>query len=356
MTDGKKLLKLGGAMAMATLGIDRLFRNLNRRKITVIMYHGVTRIDYQPPVWTQLPVELFREQIMFLKERYRVLHLHEFVSIIRNEMPLPDHSVLITFDDGLKNNYRVAFPVLREARVPAAVFLTSEYIDTDRILWFDELYLYLQQGWADSAFKTILNEFEIELDVQDLTHAYYQLAERLKRSSSEFRARFVASLRERFPLEETPRLEDFRHLSWNEIDEMQDSGLVEFGLHTANHRILTRLRTEELETEVRQARSYLEQKLDRPMMTFCYPNGVPGQDFNDEHMHYLERIGFDCAFSTENRLFDPTKDNRFSIGRVAVGNDLTAQRHFFRLNAAGVQPVVCGLLRKLLKRNWSCEI
>jgi peptidoglycan/xylan/chitin deacetylase (PgdA/CDA1 family) len=109
-------------------GVDRLFRHINRKKLLVVMYHGVTSNDYAPPIWTQLPLKTFRQQIEYLCGHYVPVSLTEVTGATRGVSTLPDHAVLITFDDGLRNNYSVAFPVLRELSVPAAIFLTIDYI------------------------------------------------------------------------------------------------------------------------------------------------------------------------------------------------------------------------------------
>lgn len=300
------------------------------------MYHGVTEIAHEPPIWTQLPATRFREQIEFLGKHYRFLSLKEIVNAIESRSGLPDRAALITFDDGLENNYKVAFPILQKMGVPAAVFLTVDYIGSDNFLWVDELYVLLRESSVR----------EITLDLPDmLAQRYYDegnvwksyeiMVELLKRSGMEKRSQEMERLEALLPPAARGPYDDFRMLGWDEVRTMQQSGLVEFGVHTATHRILTELSPEEWEREIAEPKMKLEREIGTEAASFCFPNGRPGRDFAGEHLGYLRKTGFRCAFTTENTLFDGSNGDFMQIGRVPAGNDRTSDADYFRLNTAG---------------------
>lgn len=318
------------------LGIDSLFRRLNRGKLLVVMYHGVTATVHDPPVWTQLPVEQFRWQLEFLREHYRMISLGELVDAVRNNKRLPDRTALVTFDDGLKNNFTVAFPVLQELNVPAAVYLTVDLIGSRQILWVDELYLFLREAVARKLSLDLpIGEAQEHLREGQIWKSYEIMVEALKRSGAADRTREMDRLRTFMPSGLQSSHEDFCLLDWSEVRDMHRSGLVEFGVHTATHRILSELKEEEWEREIVQPKHTLERELNAEAASFCFPNGRPGVDFRTEHLDSLRKAGYACAFTTENALYNLHGGDSMSIGRVPAGNDSTSDADYFRLNTSG---------------------
>ncbi|HJV66218.1 MAG TPA: polysaccharide deacetylase family protein [Geomonas sp.] len=328
---------LASALCRASVGggVDALFRYLNRNRLLVVMYHGVTRAEYHPPVWTQLPLPVFRRQLEFLREHYRMVTLPEVVAACSGGS-LPERAALVTFDDGLMNNYTVAFPVLKELAVPAAVFLTVDLIGTDRVLWFDELYLLMVEGYRRGGALTLPEpQAQKEYRAGRLWDAYFTLVESLKLVGERVREEVMEMLRSTVPLERSQVPADFDLLGWEQVRQMQQSGLVSFGVHTATHRILSELEDEGLEGELLVPKVRLARELGYEPHAFCYPNGRPGIDFHLAHQEFLRECGYLCAFTTENALFDWRHGDSLGIGRISAGNDTTSEEGYFRMNTSG---------------------
>lgn len=310
------------------------------------MYHGITTNDYVPPIWTQLPLEKFRQQLEFLRKQYVPVSLAEVVGAVRGGSTLPERAVLITFDDGLKNNYSVAFPVLQELNIPAAIFLTVDLIGSDGILWFDELYFLLLEAAArriipdlpDAEAHTLLHRGQV-------WESYLITVETLKRAGVEARTQFMDNLRADVPLDRHKMMDDFGLLDWDEVRAMHRSGLAEFGIHTASHRILTELTDEEWEREIILPKQNLENRLHTEAAAFCFPNGKPLTDFRPDQLAPLRRAGYSCAFTTETSLFDWTAGDSMVIGRIPAGNDATSDTHCFSLNASGALRCIRDMIR-----------
>lgn len=340
-----RCIKKGIFYTANLFGADRLFRHLNRKKLLVVMYHGVTMSVHEPPIWTQLPVELFRRQLEFLRRNYTLLSLGEVVEALRGNTKLPDKAALITFDDGLKNNYKVAFPVLHEMGIPAAVFLTVDFVGTEEILWVDELYLLLREAALrgiplDLPYVPAQEHFR----AGRVWNSYEIMVEALKRSGVANRAVEMNRLRNALNAGLPIRHEDFFMLDWNEVRTMHRAGLVEFGVHTATHRILSELAEEEWGLEIVAPKQKLEKELGTEAASFCFPNGRPFVDFRSEHLDYLRKAGYVCAFTTENALFDWHGGDSLRIGRVPAGNDGTSDPSLFSLNTSGAMQFVKGIM------------
>ena len=316
-------------------GADALFRRINRKKLLVVMYHGVTATEYKPQIWTQMPLAAFRRQLEFLRDRYVPVSLDEVVRAIRGEAALPERAVLVTFDDGFRNNYTVAFPVLREMGVPAAIFLTVDYVGTSGILWVDELYFLLKEA-AVRGIRLALPFVSVRDHVQagQLQETYGVAVEALKRAGAARRQTEMARLRSLVRLDHRPLLNDFGMLNWDEVRAMLRSGLVEFGVHTATHRILAELAREEWEREIRAPKQKLEAEIRRGVAAFCFPNGRPQVDFRPEHLKYLRHCGYSCAFTTEGGLHAWLDGDCMAIARIA-GYEGEEGPAYFRLNTSG---------------------
>ena len=132
-------------------GVVRLVAWLNRKRAVFICYHGVTERKSRHPedrLGLHIRKDRFRSHLEYLQKHYRVISLHDYLEATRAQKPLPEYAAVITFDDGYRNFYTVAGPLLIERKMPAAMFLivdrvrrngdavTDSWADTD-----DEKYM-----------------------------------------------------------------------------------------------------------------------------------------------------------------------------------------------------------------------
>ncbi|BAH08386.1 polysaccharide deacetylase family protein [Clostridium kluyveri] len=102
----------------------------NSQSIPVLYYHS---IDYEKGNELRIPKEKFRQQMQYLKDnKYTTLSLDEFYNFLVNNNPVPNKSVIITFDDGYKDNYENAFPILKEFGFRATIFVITSTIDKEK--------------------------------------------------------------------------------------------------------------------------------------------------------------------------------------------------------------------------------
>lgn len=341
-------LKQAVMQTAVLLGVARFFRFINRKKLLVVMYHGITAHRHSVPIWTQLPLEQFRGQLEFLCSHYQPVTLEQVTAAGNGEQALPERAVLITFDDGLNNNYSCAFPILQQLGVPATIFLTVDLIGSSQLLWFDELFFLLQQADAEGIIPKLDNpEAAALLQANQLWAAYGLIVEDLKRSGTTHRTETMERLRTEIHLDHAGLLEDFGLLTWDQVRTMHNSGLVSFGVHTATHRILTELADAEWHQEIISPKQVLEQELNSKVTAFCFPNGRPGDDFTTTHLARLRKAGYCCGFTTEHALFDWPTEDYMSISRIPAGNDATSDPACFSLNASGAVPFIKGWHRWL---------
>lgn len=329
-------LKNAGAAVLQSLGLPRLLRLLNRHKVAVLMYHGVVRDDETPlPPW-MLPEREFRWQMEYLARHYRVLPLAQVVERLLAGRPLPPYSLVLTFDDGFRNNYTIAYPILRELGLPATIFLVTGYLDSDQALWPDVLFQAIHRTPVEVLDLADLGDGVHSLKtLADRRSSFLAVVEHLKTLPVDEKNRRLEEITRRlkFDLDQFSNREDapFALLRQQEIRRMAQEGLVSFGVHTDTHEILTRFPLAAAQREIRISKRKLETLLGEPARFFAYPNGTPA-DFNDALKQELKQQGFTCAFASGggliNSRFDP-----FALARIGVGPDLNDA--YFQLKLSG---------------------
>jgi peptidoglycan/xylan/chitin deacetylase (PgdA/CDA1 family) len=104
----------------------------NRTNTMILCYHGITeRLGPDPEDRSSIVVHraLFRSQLTYIQRHYTVIPLSDYLVARQNRQRVPQHSVVLTFDDGLRNFFTVAAPVLNELGLPATMFLVTDRVE-----------------------------------------------------------------------------------------------------------------------------------------------------------------------------------------------------------------------------------
>ena len=129
-----------------------------RYVVPIIMYHSINSVVQKGSNLLVVSPDNFRRQMRFLKDRhYNVLPLEEVASIISHKKKAPPRTIVITFDDGYKDNYTYAFPILREYNFPATIFIIVNEIGapSERRLSWDEIHTMQKSGLITFGSHTI---------------------------------------------------------------------------------------------------------------------------------------------------------------------------------------------------------
>lgn len=114
--------------------------------LPILMYHSINP-GTQVRCKLEVSVSTFQRQMDFLKDHnYRVLRLEEAANLIKNKKRIPLKSVVITFDDGFKDNYLYAYPVLKKYNFPATIFIIVDDIGKSGVLNLDEILTMQKSG------------------------------------------------------------------------------------------------------------------------------------------------------------------------------------------------------------------
>jgi peptidoglycan/xylan/chitin deacetylase (PgdA/CDA1 family) len=227
------------------------------RGVCVLMYHSVDMAGWRYGV----NPDMFERQMRFLSQHRSVISLADVVACAKGEKALPRNSVAITFDDGYKDTYTTAFPILKKYKLPATVFLTS-----------------------DLSRKEALGNLE--------------------------------------------------RPTWEEIRDMQQSGLVSFEVHGVTHARLTDIEHDRaaFTYELSGCRDEIEKNTEHRPRFAAYSFGAKSHTV----LERTQTLGFDAAFGTHEGMVKKGS-NLFALRRVQV--DRTMSFLLFRLRTTGAVEV-----------------
>jgi peptidoglycan/xylan/chitin deacetylase (PgdA/CDA1 family) len=250
------------AAGIASMLVEGLFGARVDESLGILVYHRVAPLvsDLPGSSLTVTP-DRFRQQIAGLMDRgYVIRPLRE---VLRNRalgMPPSPRTVVVTFDDGFASVYTYAWPVLKELKAAATVFLTTAYLDSNNPFPFDI--------WGNT-----------------------------------YRSRLPA--------------EGYRPLTSNECREMAEDGLVELGSHTHTHRAF-RGRPTELGEDTQTSVELLQKRFGLKELGFAFPGGrrYLGQ-WEEDLLAAVKQVPVTCALTTECQPVDWRSDP-FGWGRCNV--------------------------------------
>lgn len=279
--------------------------------VTVLMYHRVTGAG-EP--FHGIALDAFRAQMAWLARHCEPIHPDALADrLARPSRRRP--AVLVTFDDGYRDYHDNAWPVLRELRIPAVVFLATSFMGTSRMIWTDEVW--------DAFHRT--RRAEVEFPWDGARHALAgdgarrraeSAAKRyLKAIPDAERVRCQAALCERLGVDPGDGHHGRQMLSWDEVRATRE-GTV-YGGHTHTHPILSQLPAAAADREIALCAEHITRELGEAPRTFAYPNGR-AQDFNADNRASLQRHGFELAFSTIEGINGRGTD-RYAILRQPTG-------------------------------------
>lgn len=326
----KKVLKPVLMSVAARFGPHR--RASAEPRLWVLMYHRVLpltdeRFAQEEPGMLVTP-QSFDMHLTELKRHFEVVSLGDWVRRREAGEKLPDRACAVTFDDGWLDNYEYALPILKKHRIPATLFAVAEKIGTDFQFWPNIIAVLLLSGAGPRLFDhPVLNPAgttSTEPSADDISHCVKQL--KVRTEAEIFQALEELDWRSLCDRALPPALMD-----WNQLRDMQASGLVEIGSHTCTHQRLTgALPEDELAWELAESKKILQEKLGRSVELFCFPNG----DYNQSALD-LVQTHYQAAVTTRRGINNAGSLKLHELVRIGIHEDIANTPRRFNARLSG---------------------
>jgi peptidoglycan/xylan/chitin deacetylase (PgdA/CDA1 family) len=209
---------------------------------------------------------------------------------------VPENAVAITFDDGYRDNYLNAFPILQQLSLPATIFLATDVIGSGKVLWHDRVF---------SAFRETHAPFLEDPEKNLRRHSLGSLEEKLLAQAAVLnilrslddldRSQWINRLLEKLGVVDRNEAPDLM-LTWDDVKIMHQNK-ISFGSHTVTHPILSKIPIGRLREEIFESKRILEDRLRASVGTFAYPVGRK-EDFNRTVKDCLREAGYICALTS----------------------------------------------------------
>lgn len=297
-----------------------ILKNFSAKKgVRILTFHQISNENFCP-LEMNIKISIFEALIKHLKNNYSIISMSRLLKAIKTKTKLPQNSIIFTFDDGYRDNYTNAYPILKKYAIPATIFLTVRLINKTESLWYDKIVCAIKNSKKDylDLQKYNLGVYSLS-SIEEKQLAVRSIVVSVKYWKTEERNFLVKVLIENLGVKECGSDCTCALLSWDEINEMADNG-IEFGSHGMSHSILTTLSKEEADYEIRESKRIIREKTGKDVDIYAYPNGSV-KDYNETIINLLRRSGYRTACTLiegSNNKISPFELRRFCVTKGMV--------------------------------------
>jgi peptidoglycan/xylan/chitin deacetylase (PgdA/CDA1 family) len=315
----------------------RSLKELFAKKAIILMYHRISEPGIDPWELAVSPVN-FKQQLQVL-QNYRVSTVSD-VAIGVQKSRLKNKSIALSFDDGYRDNFENALPLLEKYDVPATFFITNIGFGEEKLYWWDRLAnLILQTPELPKKINLTIGgeDFNFSIEEEIMLNEHLDQLHRswiapgippTKRSILYYK--LWQLMQPLPPVEIEVLLHQIKNwtgtpggtispdgflITEEQFRKLADHHLIDIGIHTANHIALGFHSAKVQENEILENQKQLEQIINRKITTIAYPYG----EYNNTTLDVVKRAGLLSGFTVEYNLVSHTS-NPFKLGRFHVKN------------------------------------
>lgn len=284
----------------------------------IFLFHGVIRRQLhriRNYTGKHVVLERFIKFIGKLCASGNPVSMTEIVNAHMGELELPRRAFAITFDDGFENNYILAAPVLADFNVPATIYVTTDFIESNSFSWIDRI---------ENAFERV-DKFELQLisdmrqcsnDVEKI-HLLNEIRRLVKNDPKIDPYAFADDILMQLGiknLEPDPELD--QKMNWHQVRKLSETNIFTIGGHSHTHRILSYLSLSDLKYEVDKSLCLLHENLSKPIHHYSYPEGM-ADCYSPQVIEVLQENDIFCCPSAEPGV-NMLADDLFHLKRLMV--------------------------------------
>ena len=250
------------------------------------MYHYIRAYSTDLPNFNFLHINDFKKQLDYFQEHYVLLSKEQFIHSIKERKPIAN-SIVLTFDDGLKDHYSYVLPELKKRGLFGIFYIPTLPYTEQKLLNVHRIHILLGAHPAERIYDALNNLIDdsmlTECHKEKFSDKLYRKQENSSASQKVkellnyhidyiYRETTLDKLMQTFFPDEATLAKSF-YMTEKELQAMQDTGML-IGSHADSHSVMSKLSPQEQYHEIHNSFSFLEQTLQKPeCKTFCYPYG-----------------------------------------------------------------------------------
>lgn len=329
--------------ASRCLGVNYCARWFARSKLLILCYHGVVADDHPDEAYryrNTVSQQQFDAQMRLVARLFHPITAHDLLRAMAGTDRLPARALLVTFDDGFRNNLTQAAPVLERYGIPAVFHVTTGYVGQRRRLWPQEL-LEIVVHWPSKVIPMpgAQGDRTVPTDAPARLALASDIKNQCKHLDDDALQPYLDRLRSAgpFPVRDSDaELYDF--LTWDDVRTLHARGFT-IGSHTVEHPVLTRLTPMRLADELQRSKATIEQELGATCDLLAYPNGGR-EDVSSAVLAQVKATGYKAAFTLAQHVTTPDA-NPHALSRISIPGHVPS--YVFHSRISG--------LHSLLRRN-----
>ena len=267
---------------------DAVWRAMSRwfpRTAVVLAYH---RIGPPDAPFRKVTIDNFRAQMAWLRRHCAVLRPTELRRAV--EHPPDRLPVLVTFDDGYRDYYEHAAPILREFSIPAVNFVATQFVDDGSLFWWDLIDLACQRAPAGDVSLPWRGEPYPVRTAADRMRVYRECQRHLKTVADAEKQRLLPPVFDALAFDPAGVRMARQVMTWDQMRETSD--ITTYGGHLHSHPLVSRIDAVQLDAELQLSARRMEAELGSRPTLFAYPDG----DITPGAKAALREHGYDLAF------------------------------------------------------------
>jgi len=333
----KKIVSLF-APVLSGLKVHKLFKPNYAGLGHILTFHRVIPMSEESRIHNHLSLEISPEHLektisFYKKEGYQFLSLDQVCDVLESS-ETSEKFVAFTFDDGYKDNFTVAYPILKKHKIPFAIYVTTNFPDHKAILWWYILEeAIIEKEQIDFVWKGRDYHFSCE-DIEEKELAFDQIRSlinqwfELDHYEELLKTIFKKSKEDLYAYAEKMAM------TWKEIKEISQDPLCTIGAHTINHYPLSQLSEDDLVFEINESKERIEKYIGKTVEHFAYPFGKK-QEASLREFDAVKALQFKTGTTTRTgNIFKAHKDNMECLPRISI-NRVTDQ-HVLKLQSSGL--------------------
>jgi len=285
------------------------------RNVSNFLFHRVnTKRDL---LWDPMDVKLFDHCIKYISKNFHVVLLEDMV-LNKHEFNGSKKYATIVFDDGYKDNFEYALPILEKYKVKASFYIVTECIDKNIPTWthiVDYAFQYTNHDKIDISFHFLPEELRVSsLNDKTIRINYVRkLKPALKKISHSERMLVIDRILTSFNDIEFPSL----MMNWGDVKQLSKAGHY-IGSHTDTHCMLgTMNNIEMINNELTHSGNKIKQNLGYFPLTISYPVG----SYNATTIEQSKLAGYKIGLAVKQKVYNPEQDNNFEVPRIELYNE-----------------------------------